>query len=54
MKLTTHLHLELILDICGAIPPLPNCLHDMHRNKSISIFPPVKHSDRTTSNTKTN
>jgi hypothetical protein len=38
---------------CGAIPPFPICLQDKHRNNSIPIMIPVKHSVCTASNKKT-
>jgi hypothetical protein len=53
MKLTIHPHPALRLKICGVIPPLPICLQDKHRNNSISIITPVKHSVCTASNKKT-
>ena len=40
------------LKICEATSPLPICLQDKHRNKSISIMKTVKYLFYTASNTK--
>jgi hypothetical protein len=38
MKVITHLHLIHRLRLCGAIPPLPQCLHGVMLNKAPGIF----------------
>jgi len=41
MKLTTHLHPAPTLRMSAAIPPLPNCLHGMHKDNFTFTLPAV-------------
>jgi hypothetical protein len=52
MRQTTHLHVELRLKFVELYLHSPICLHDKHRDNSISILKTFNHSVCTASNTR--